>query len=412
MSSLMRAAFLISAFAITLGARCADAQDLTERGRYLAAAADCEACHTDPAHPDQKFAGGRVLQTPFGELAAPNITPDRDTGIGNWSDAQVDAAVRGGVRADGKRLYPAMPYVYYTRMSADDVHAIRAYLQTIAPVHNAVNTNRLPFPVNIRAVMWIWDALFFTPGDFRPDPSQSAQWNRGAFLAQGPGHCAACHTPKNILGADKRGMAFYGYATQGWFSPDLTENSAQGIAEWSAEDIAGYLKSGHNRYAAASGPMAEEVSYSSSQMTDDDLRAIAEYLKTQPGQSAARAPKSTTDPDMVAGAAIYEDLCTACHATDGHGVPNLIPDIARSGSVASREPTTLLRVVLQGTPTVATSTEPTAPAMPGFGHRLNDVQVAAVTTYIRNSWGHRASAVTESEVRHARTRLQQAAGSQ
>ncbi len=395
-----------AAAAFLLASPCLRAQDLAERGRYLTAVADCEACHTDPAHPEQKFAGGRILQTPFGELATPNITPDRDTGIGNWSDAQLDAAVRHGVRADGKRLYPAMPYVYYTRMSADDVRAIGAYLQTLTSVHNAVNVNRLPFPFSIRAIMWIWDALFFSPGDFKPDPSQSTQWNRGAFLVQGPGHCAACHTPKNFLGADKHGMAFSGYATQGWFSPDLTENAAQGIADWSAEDIARYLKSGHNRYAAASGPMAEEVSYSSSQMTDTDLRAIAQYLKTLPGQATQEQPLPQSDPNMVAGAAIYQDLCTACHAADGHGVPELIPDIARSGSVASRKPTTVLRVVLQGAPTVATSEAPTAPAMPEFGRRLNDIQVAAVTTYVRNSWGHHASPVTTSEVREARADLQ------
>lgn len=384
----------------------AAAQDVVERGRYLAVAADCEACHTDPARPTQRFGGGRVIQTPFGELAAPNITPDRDTGIGNWSDAEFDDAVRHGVRADGKRLYPAMPYVYYTRMSADDVKAIHAYLKSLPPVSNSVKADRLPFPLSIRAVMCVWDALYFTPGEFRPDPSRPAEWNRGAYLVTGPGHCAACHTPKNVLGADRHDMAFDGYAMQGWFSPNLTQSTGQGLADWTGDDIVKYLKSGHNRYAAAAGPMSEEVSFSSSQMSSDDLLAIAQYIKALPGQSQPAQPVARTDPYMVAGAAIYEDLCTGCHAVDGHGVANLIPDLARSGSVASRDPTTLLHVVLEGTPTVATSDEPTAPAMPGFGRRLSDDQIAAVTTYIRNSWGHAVSPISESDVSHERAQLQ------
>jgi mono/diheme cytochrome c family protein len=200
-------------------------------------------------------------------------------------------------------------------------------------------------------------------------------------------------------------MAFNGYATQGWFSPDLTQSHSEGLADWTVDDIVKYLKSGHNRYAAASGPMSEEVSFSSSQMTGDDLLAMAQYIKALPGQSQPEQPVARTDPYMVAGAAIYQDLCTGCHAGDGHGVANLIPDLARSGSVSSRDPTTLLRVVLEGTPTVSTRDEPTAPAMPGFGRRLSDDQVAAVTTYIRNSWGHAGSPVRESDVSHERAQL-------
>jgi mono/diheme cytochrome c family protein len=380
-------------------------EDPVERGRYLVTTADCVACHTDPAHPELPFGGGRVIQTPFGDMVSPNITPDHDTGIGSWTDAQFDAAVRQGMRADGKRLYPAMPFTYFTRMSAEDVSAMRAYLQTIPPVHHAVEADRLPFPLSIRAVMIVWDALFFSPGPFKPNPAQSPQWNRGAYLVQGPGHCEACHSPKNMLGGDEHDKAFEGYTTQGWFSPDLTQSSIRGLANWSADDIVTYLQSGHNRYAAAAGPMAEEVSFSSSQMSQEDLLAIAQYLKTQHGESTATKPRDSSDPYMVAGAAIYQDLCSACHATDGSGVAYLIPNIAQTGSVASREPTTLLRVLLQGTPTVATQQAPTAPAMPGFGRRLSDVQIAAVATYIRNSWGHAASPVGEADVRQARHKL-------
>jgi mono/diheme cytochrome c family protein len=382
------------------------ADELLERGRYLTIAADCEGCHTDPAHPDRPFAGGRVIETPFGNIAAPNITPDADTGIGNWSDQQFDDALRRGIRADGSRLYPAMPYPYYTRMSAEEVRAIRTYLKTLPVVHNAIEADRLPFPLSIRAFMRVWDGMFFTPGDFRNDSTQSAQWNRGAYLVQGPGHCEACHTPKNLLGADEHGKAFEGENTQGWFSPNLTQNEATGLGSWSADDIALYLKSGHNRIAAAAGPMAEEVQFSSSHLSDIDLQAMAQYLKTLPARDGVGGrPLAADEPAMVAGAAIYQDLCTACHAAKGTGVEGLIPDIASAGSVASTDPATVLRVLLQGTQTVATDTAPTGPAMPGFDRRLTDEQVAAVATFIRNSWGHATSAVTESDVRKVKSRL-------
>jgi mono/diheme cytochrome c family protein len=405
-SMLMLFAMLtLGVLALLVGTPQARAQDLVERGRYLTIVADCEACHTDPSQPQLRFAGGRMIQTPFGTLAAPNITPDRATGIGAWTDGDFDAAVRYGVRADRSRLYPAMPYVYYRLMSADEVRAIRAYLQTLPAIHHVVPPQRLAFPLSIRALMRIWDALYFTPDEFKPDASQPAQWNRGAYLVQGPGHCGACHTPKNLLGADKKNMALYGYTTQGWFSPDLTADPQRGLNDWSAQDITQYLKSGHNRYAAASGPMAEEVSLSSSQISADDLEAIARYLKTQQGHTQPVRPVERTEPLMVAGGAIYQDLCSACHASNGHGVPYLIPDIAASDSVASREPSTVLRVVLQGAPSVATAQEPTGPAMPGFGRRLNDSQIAAVTTYIRNSFGHGASPINEAQVAKMREAL-------
>ena len=383
-------------------------QDLAqiERGRYLTAVADCTACHTDPAA-GQPFAGGRPVETPFGTVVSANITPDVETGIGNWSVAQFDAAVRRGQRPDGKRLYPAMPYPYYTRMSRSDVEAIRAYLATVTPVHKAVETNQLPFPYDIRASMRLWDALYFKSEPFKPDPTQPDAWNRGAYLVQGPGHCAACHTPKTWLGGDREGQALQGYSLQGWFAPNITNDTARGLGRWSSADLVEYLKTGHNRFAGASGPMAEEVVHSSSSMTASDLSAIATYLKGESPQSAESAmPVPATDARMNAGAAIYEDLCSACHRGDGSGVPYLIPDLAHSSSVASREPTSLLRVVIQGARTAATSDEPTAPAMPAFGWQLSDEQIASLTTYIRNSWGHAASPTSPVDVHKARQDLQ------
>jgi mono/diheme cytochrome c family protein len=397
------AATLVSGLPSSKAQSPQDNQDFMqiERGRYLAIASDCAACHTNPR--DQRpFAGGRPIPTPFGIVVASNITPDRQTGIGAWSDAQFDAAVRGGRMPDGSRLYPAMPYPYFTRMSSDDVRALRAFLNTIEPVPHRVEPDQLPFPFSIRTGMRVWDSLYFHPGEFQPEPGKSAQWNRGAYLVQGPGHCGGCHTPKTWLGGDRSGRPLHGYSVQGWFGPNITGDEHRGIGDWSAQDLVEYLKSGHNRFAAASGPMAEVVADSSSRMRTADLEAIASYLKDQHGQSESASALSPFNPTMAAGAAIYQDLCSACHKADGTGVPYLIPNLAKTGSVASREPTSLVHVVLDGAKTVATDQEPTAPAMPAFGEQLTDEQIAAVITYVRNSWGHAAPAVSASEVRSAR----------
>ena len=373
-----------------------------ERGRYLTVVADCGGCHTDSD--GKPFSGGRPIQTPFGMVVAANITPDRETGIGNWSDDQFDSAVRLGRTGDGTWLYPAMPFPYYTRMSKADVLAIRAYLNTVPAVHHKVQSNQLPFPFDIRAGMRLWDALYFTPGPYKSDPAKSAEWNRGAYLVQGPGHCAACHTPKTHLGGDRQGQGLQGYAIQGWFAPDITDSNSLGLGEWQAQDIVAYLKNGHNRFAAASGPMGEEVANSSSEMSDADLEAIATYLKSGSGDSTTARPLNAGDPAMVAGAAIYQDLCSACHRPDGTGVAYLIPDLAHSSAVASRDATSVLRVVIHGAQSVGTAREPTAPAMPAFGWQLTDAQIAAVITYVRNSWGHAAPATVVADAHKVRTR--------
>lgn len=376
--------------------------NLIERGRYLVTLGDCIACHSDPTRSDSPFGGGHPVPTPFGTLLAPNITPDPDTGIGNWTARQFDDAVRRGRLPDGKRLYPAMPFPYFARMSAADTGAIWAYLNTVKPVRHAVVSDQLPFPLSIRMSMIFWDWLYYRPGEWRPRPDKSAAWNRGSYIVEGPGHCGACHTPKSFLGGDERSHELQGYSLQGWFAPDLTADPARGLAAWTAEDIAQYLKTGHNRFDAASGPMAEEVKDSSSGMSGPDLAAIATYLKDQESASRRRAPLPADDPVMVAGAAIYRDVCSGCHKIDGSGVPYLIPDLAGSAAVASREPTTVLQVILHGAASVATREEPTGPQMPSYAWQLDDAQVAAVATYVRNSWGHAASAVPASAVDSAR----------
>jgi cbb3-type cytochrome c oxidase subunit III len=397
-------AALIAAAAGTETGFSASSQDFAkiERGRYLTTAADCGSCHTTPGS-DHPFSGGRSIETPFGKLVSPNITPDQETGIGDWTDDQFDAAVRQGRGRNGARLYPAMPFPYYTRMSRDDVDAIRAYLNTVEPVHNAVRSNQLPFPVNIRSAMTVWDSLYFKPGEYQADSSKSAQWNRGAYLVQGPGHCGACHTTKNLLGGDKQADVLRGDTLQGWVAPDIT--SGQGtLGNWSADDIATYLKKGHNRNAAATGLMAEVVDRSTSRMNDDDLKAIAVYLKDVSG----KAPETAKSPEknvLVAGKAIYQDLCSSCHASDGKGVPNMFPNLRETATVPATDPTTVLRVILQGAQSVATDQEPTGPAMPAFGWQLDNTQIAALATYVRTEFGKKAPSVSEADVQKARSKL-------
>ena len=382
--------------------------DQISRGRYLAMAGDCAACHTVPG--GKPYAGGRPLATPFGTLLAPNLTPDRETGIGAWSNDQFVAALRDGTFPGG-HLYPAMPYTYYTKMTSDDALAIRAYLATLEPVRNEVVANQLPFPFDIRASMIGWNALFFTPGVFRPVTGKSAEWNRGAYLVEGLGHCGACHTEKNFLGGDHSSRALQGGVLQGWFSPNVTADSHVGIGSWSVDDIVQYLATGHNRIAAATGPMAEVVTDSTSKLSHDDLAAIATYLKDdQPaGGSAPPTPIAADDSTMRAGAAIYVDQCAACHAAAGTGIVGLFPSLKGSPSVQSVDATSLIRVVLEGARSVATDPAPTGPAMPSFGWKLSDDQVAAVLTYIRNSWGNAAAAVSAGDVGKSRKQLSQAA---
>jgi mono/diheme cytochrome c family protein len=378
-----------------------------ERGRYLAVLGDCVGCHTAPA--SKPFAGGLALETPFGALVGPNITPDLATGIGAWSEDDFRRAMHEGIGRNGARLYPAMPYPAYTKVTRDDVSAIWAYLRTLDPVRNEVQPNRLRFPFNVRRpATSAWDLINFKPGVFQPDPAKSDVWNRGAYLVEGLGHCGTCHTPKNITGGDRGGEALQGALLQDWYAPDLTEDPRTGIGSWSIEEIVRYLKTGANSYDIASGPMAEAVSNSTSKMTDADLLAIATYLKDRAPQSGRVAGALAADnPRMTTGKAIYEDRCAACHSYSGAGVPTLFPRLANAPLVQSADPTSLIRVVLIGNRAVATSAAPTAPAMPAFSWNLNDAEIADVLTYVRNTWGNAASAVQPEDVTKLRGRLQQ-----
>lgn len=408
----MRAQTLIVLLmAFTLDAAAAQTQtsgwsfDKVERGRYLAVLGDCVACHTTPG--GKPFAGGAALETPFGALVGPNITPDVATGIGAWSEEDFWRAMHEGIGKTGARLYPAMPYPAYTKVTREDASAIWAYLRTLEPVHNEVQSNQLMFPFNVRRpATSTWDLINFKPGVFEPDPAKSDEWNRGAYVVEGLGHCGTCHTPKNITGGDRGSEALQGALLQDWYAPDLTGNARTGIGSWSKEDIVRYLKTGANSFDIASGPMAEAVENSTSHMTDADLLAIATYLKDRAARNASTAiALASDDPRMAAGKAIYEDRCAACHISSGAGVPTLFPRLAQAPLIQSADPTSLIRVVLIGSRAGATSTAPTAPAMPSFGWNLSDTEVADVLTYIRNAWGNAAPAVQSTDVTTLRGRL-------
>jgi mono/diheme cytochrome c family protein len=371
-------------------------------GRYQAILADCMGCHTRPG--GKLFAGGAALQTPFGKLTAPNITPDNDTGIGAWSEAQFLRAVKQGVAPDGELLYPAMPYTNYARMSDLDVSRIWDYLQTIEPVRASVQTNQLAWPFNIRALIAGWNWLYFKPGPIKPDQAKSADWNRGAYLVNGPGHCDTCHSPKSLLGANS-GAPLSGASLQGWFAPDITKD-AHGVGSWSVADVAAYLKTGHNAHSMASGPMAEAIEDSISKMNDGDLQAIAVYLKDAPAPTGGLASGvDKNDTRMKAGAAIYRDNCQACHGAHGEGESIIFPPFTGNPIISQSSGETLVRVVLAGTQSANTPGAPTQSAMPSFAWRLNDTQVADVLTYIRGSWGG-AGPVSTGTVGQVRSLLQ------
>jgi mono/diheme cytochrome c family protein len=376
--------------------------EMIARGRYLAIAADCAGCHTKPG--GKPYAGGVALETPFGTLVAPNITPDRDAGIGAWTDDEFVAALHEGRGRDSIRLFPAMPYPAYSKMTRFDALAIRAYLRTIQPAPDKIEPNQLPFPLNLRSNMAVWNALNFKPRSLEPDPSKSSEWNRGRYLVDALGHCGTCHTPKTLLGADKESAYLEGGTLQGWFAPNITADTRKGIGSWSADEIVSYLKTGANRDAIATGDMTEEIVHSSSKLSDDDLKAIAAYLKSLvPVQESTPQALAAFDPRMMAGQAIYKDNCAGCHADAGTGTSGLFARLAGSHTVQSDDPTTLIHVVLTGSQGAATAGAPTSPAMPSFDWRLDDAQVASVLTYIRNSWGNAATVVSADQVRVMRS---------
>ena len=377
----------------------ADTPEIIARGKALVDAADCASCHT--ADPSKPLAGGKRIDTPFGGIFSPNLTPDRDTGLGGWTDEEFYRALHDGVARNGARYYPAFPYPNFTKITRDDVLAIRAYLATLTPVRNNPPPPQLRWPLNYRVVMRGWNWLFFKPGSFEKNPQKTDEWNRGAYLVEGAAHCGACHTPKNMFGADKRGQIYGGGLIDGWFAPRLDAAERSGLKSWSVEDIAEYLQSGRNGKSHAGKLMAEVVVNSTSKMSDADIRAMAVYLKDLPAGMPEPVVTPPSQAQMTDGARIYQS-CSACHEDDGTGAPRIYPPLPGNANLQSADPSSTLRIILDGAETVTTPRAPNTGSMPAYYRKLTDQEIADVATYIRNSWGNSAPAVTPEQVAKAR----------
>jgi alcohol dehydrogenase (quinone), cytochrome c subunit len=392
----------------------ADAASI-ERGRYLAIAGDCTACHTAPN--GKEFAGGLALASPVGTIYSTNITPDKKTGIGEYTLDDFDRAVRHGIDKDGGTLYPAMPYPSYARLTDEDLASLYDYfMQSVSPVSAEERENGIPWPLSIHWPLAIWRKMFAQPTE--PPHYADAVVARGAYLVQGPGHCGSCHTPRSVTfqekALDDSSSQFLagGQVIDGWVAVNLRGNNADGLGSWSADDIVATLKTGRNAaHAVAGQPMNDVVVHSTQHLNDDDLMAVAKYLKTLTpagGEHASFTADPATATALAAGqeagrgAEVYVDNCAACHRTNGQGSANALPAIAGNPSVLADDPSSLIRLVLGGSTLPGTSSAPSALGMPGFAWRLSNDEVAQLLTFIRSSWGNKASPVLASDVAKVR----------
>jgi len=387
---------------------------LVERGAYLARAADCMACHTKPGGKD--FTGGLGFKLPFGTLYSTNITPDKETGIGSYSDADFLNAMHRGIRRDGARLYPAMPYVSYTYMTDDDALAIKAYLLSLPPVHAPAPANTLPFPFDQRWAMMFWSALFNPDTRFTPDTSKSPEWNRGAYLAEALAHCGECHTPRNLGFALDNRKKFAGALTAGWRAFNITSDGSTGIGGWSDTDLASYLAYGHARaHGTASGPMGEAVDRSFSQMTVDDIKSIVAYLQTVPAITSPDMPANPAPPAPAShrdgggernarGKLVFEGSCASCHGWTGESAVSPLATLTGAAAVNDPAGTNVAQIVLSGTTRL---TPDGALSMPSFGHAYSDDEIAAVANYVTARFGAKGASLTARDVSKLREQASQ-----
>jgi mono/diheme cytochrome c family protein len=384
-------------------------RSLLERGKYLAQAGDCIACHTIPGA--KIFSGNRPMPTPFGTLYSPNITPDPVTGIGKWSADDFYRMMHTGRSRNGDLLYPAMLFASYTKVTRADCDAIYAYLRSVPAVRQPARPHDLRFPYNNRALLIGWRTLYFQEGEYEPDRARSAEWNRGAYLVQGLGHCTMCHTPINALGGSSQEQAFHGglIPMQNWYAPSLTSNREAGLGNWDLRDIVDLLQTGVSNRGTTYGPMAE-VTYNSLQyMSDDDVRAMAVYLKTLPAdQPAASVPGNTPlradiNQAYTEGKRIYAARCASCHGAEGRGKLPHYPPLAANQSIGMTSAVNPIRMVLNGGYAPGTRRNPMPYGMPPFAQELSDADIAAVVTFIRTAWGNRAAPVTTREVNQLRS---------
>ncbi|NMM02999.1 c-type cytochrome [Paraburkholderia sp. RP-4-7] len=397
---------------------------LISRGEYLAKLGDCAGCHTAPKQ-GAPFAGGLAMGSPFGTIYSTNITPDRQTGIGHYSYAEFERALRDGVAPGGKRLYPAMPYASFTKISDADMLALYAYfMHGVLPVSNRPPETMLPFPFSQRWGLFFWDTAFVRHERFKQDDKRDAQWNRGAYLVQSLGHCGACHTPRGA-GFEERGydessrLYLTGGANDNWFAPNLTGDLGSGLGRLSPHDIAAFLKSGHGAavHIVTFGSMVQVVEDSAQYFTDDDLNAIAHYLKSLPARepSGAYNPQSQKAQEMAVslktgdvehpGAGLYLAFCAKCHQTDGRGVLQKFPALAGNPTVLALDTTSLLRLVIEGGASPQTLNGPPTRKMPAFANQFTDAEIASVLTFVRTSWGNEARPVAKRDVAVLRGKL-------
>src|SRR6202171_2048518 len=387
----------------------ADQAELIKRGEYLARAGDCIACHT--VRGGKTFAGGLPMLTPFGTLFTPNITPDDQYGIGKWTSDDFYRSLHNGRSKDDSLLYPAMPFTAYTKVTRADSDAIFAYMRSVTPVNEPSRPHELRFPFNNRNLLIGWRTLFFSEGEYKPDPTKSVEWNRGAYLIEGLGHCAMCHTSINAMGGPVNSAAFAGglIPLQNWYAPSLTSNKEAGLRDWDLQDISDLLKKGVSQRGAVFGPMSEVVHNSMQYMSDDDIHAMATYLKTIPQKSEAPEPLQYETSAQFGGVLleqgrkIYTDKCATCHAANGLGHPQAYPPLANNPSIQMPSAVNPIRMVLNGGYPPSTEGNPRPHGMPPFAQALSNQEVAAVVTYIRMSWGNHGTPVSPQQVSDLRS---------
>jgi mono/diheme cytochrome c family protein len=373
---------------------------LIARGAYLARAGNCIGCHTVPG--GAAYAGGRGIPTPFGTIYAPNLTPDLATGIGAWSPAEFWRALHNGRARDGRLLYPAFPYPNYTRITRDDSDALHAYLRSLPAVARPNRAHALAFPFDQQAALAVWRALYFRPERITPDPARSAEWQRGAYLVEGLGHCNACHASRNALGATSNTLDLAGglIPVQNWYAPSLTSPDEASVAAWDTAQIVALLRSGVSTRGAVLGPMGEVVAGSTQHLSEPDVRAMAAYLKALPQTPAEPEPDDPPKrlPTDSPGAKLYRQHCMDCHGEQGEGVPGIYPPLAGSRAVTLQTPANLVHVVLEGGFPPSTAGNPRPFGMPPFATVLSDTEVAQLLSHLRGSWGNRAAPVSAREV--------------
>jgi mono/diheme cytochrome c family protein len=402
---------ILAALAVVCGpARTQGAgKSMVERGLYLVQAGDCIACHTIPG--EKIFSGNRPLPTPFGTLYSPNITSDRETGIGSWSARDFYNMMHTGRSPKGYLLYPAMPYASYTKITRADSDAIFAYLLSVPAVRRPSRDHELRFPYNNRALLIGWRTLYFKEGEYQPDQGKSAEWNRGAYLVQGLGHCAMCHTPINALGGSSQEQAFQGglIPMQNWYAPALTSNREAGLGDWALQDIVDLLQKGVSNRGTVYGPMAEVIYNSLQHMSGEDIRSMAVYLKSLPADQGpasdpADAPaRAYANQAFSDGRRIFDQRCAACHGAEGRGKLPHYPPLARNQSIGMSSAVNPIRMVLNGGYPPGTARNPMPYGMPPFAQELSDNDIAAVVTYIRTAWGNRGAPVTARQVNQQRS---------